>query len=357
MDRRKTLAAALAAGLAAGPVITAAVTLNALVSPAFAAGGHRGHGSSHRHIASRNDSPAGTRTITVRGIYDQSPSPTTIEITRLGRGRNNCLSTPKTETLTIDTGTTFSTETNPTARVTDLKAGDKVAITITVPHGTSPTGVPATSVADLGASAAVACVVRGTAGSGLVGSSFTLDLATGGHRGHRGYHESGRHRSHHANTSTTTASVTVNTGGGTVFVDPGNPSATIASIAPGDRLIVVWSLSPGTAPGSTPAAKVTDLGAPPPIRYRAEGVAAGTPTTTISLTVNHLHPNAAPAFTLGTNLAVQYNGSTVFVDPGNPSATIANIAHGDRLIVVWSAPPGTAAVNLPAASRVIDLGH
>ncbi len=47
----------------------------------------------------------------------------------------------------------------------------------------------------------------------------------------------------------------------------------------------------------------------------------------------------------------------MFVDPGDPSATIANIAQGDRLIVVWSAPPGTAAVNLPAASRVFDLGH
>ncbi len=353
MDRRKALSAALAVGMIAGPVTTAAGTMNALASPAFAAGRHHGHGSSHRH----NGGTSGTRTITVRGIYDQQLSATTIEITKVGRGRNTCLSTPRTETLSIDTGTTFSTETNPTAQVTDLQPGDKVAVTITVPDGTSPTGIPATSVADLGAPAAVACVLRGTAGSGLVGSSFMLDLATGGRPGHRGYHDSGRHRSHHAHTSTTTASVVVNTDGGTVFVDPGNPSATLANIAQGDRLIVVWSLPPGTTPGTTPAAKVIDLGAPPPIRYRAAGVAAGTPTTTISLTVNHLHPNAAPAFTLGTNLAVQYNGSTVFTDPGNPSATIANIAQGDRLIVVWSAPPGTAAVNLPAASRVIDLGH
>jgi hypothetical protein len=42
---------------------------------------------------------------------------------------------------------------------------------------------------------------------------------------------------------------------------------------------------------------------------------------------------------------------------GNASATLADIQPGDQLVVVWSAPPGTAALNLPDAARVYDFGQ
>lgn len=253
MQGRRVLAAALAVGMAIGPVTAAAVTLGALVSPAFAQGAHHGRTGTRRH------------------------------------------------------------------------------------HGVAPT----------------TRTVRGVATSGVSGTSFTIALTARPGRG-RGAHERGRHRS-----STTTTSIVVQFDTNTVFVDRGTPSATIQDIAPLDRIIVVWSASPGTALTSLPAAsKVIDLGPPPPIRYRAAGLAAenGSPTGVL-LTVSQLRPNAAPAFTLSTDLPVTFDAGTVFVDPGNPGATLGSIAQGDRLIVVWSAPPGTPAVGLPAASRVIDLGQ
>jgi hypothetical protein len=106
------------------------------------------------------------------------------------------------------------------------------------------------------------------------------------------------------------------------------------------------------------ASKVVDLGPPRPIRYRADGVAtSGAPTTSISLTVNHLHPNVPPTFADGSTLTVRIDAKTVFTEPGNLTATIGSSAQGDRLIVVWRAAPGTAAVNQPPATRVTDLGH
>jgi len=356
MDRRKALAAALAVGMVAGPATAAVVTLGALVSPAVAQGGHHGHGAGHWRGGSRNDGSTNGRTITVRGIIVGTPTSTALQIIRTGRGRNSCLTTPKTETIILDGNTTFSTQSKPSATLSNLTSGDKVAITLTVPHGTAPLSVAATSVADLGAPSPVTCSVRGTAASGVVGTSFTVTLTGGGHHGGR-YSDGRRHR-RGGGAPTTSSPITVNIDGGTKFVDPGNPSASIGNLAPGDRLIIVWSAPPGTALASMPAAaKVIDLGPPPPIRYRASGVAAGPTTTTIPLTVNHLYPNATPAFPLGTTLGVAFDVSTVFVDPGHPSASITDIAQGDRLIVVWSAAPGTPAVNLPAATRVIDLGQ
>jgi len=364
MHARKALAATLAVGMAIGPTTAAVVTLGALVSPAVAQGD--GHGRCHHATTNRGNSRRNggsststeARTVTLRGIITGTPTATSLLITRVGHERNDCLVMPTTETIILDSHTTFSTLSNPNAALGDLVTGDKVAVTLNVPAGTAPLTVAAASVADRGAPAPITCAVRGTAGSGVLGSGFTVLLrANGGHHHHgRGNHNSVRHD--RASTTSPT-SLTVNFDANTVFVDPGNPSATIQNIAPGDRLIVIWSAAPGTPLTNMPAAaKVVDLGSPPPIRYRAEGVAAsGAPTTSISLTVNHLHPNLAPTFTDGSTLAVQIDSSTVFVEPGNPTATIGSIAQGDRLIVVWRAAPGVAAVNLPAATRVIDLGH
>lgn len=362
MDRRKALAAALAVGMVAGPATTSVLTLGALASPAVAQGDHHGHAATHRRGSSRNDISTNSRTITLHGIITGTPSSTRLQIIRARHGRDSCLTTPKTETIMLDGSTTFSTQSKPSAGVGDLTSGDKVTLTLTVPDGTDPLSIAATSVADLGAPAPATCAVRGIAASGVNGTSFSVTLTGGARHGHHGHHgySNGRRRRHGGGAAPTTSSpITVNFDGNTVFVDPGNPSATIGNLAAGDRLIIIWSAAPGTALANMPpAAKVIDLGPPPPIRYRAKGIAAGAPTsTTIPLSVNRLHPNAAPAFPLGTTLPVHYNGSTVFVDPGNPSATIASIAHGDRLIVVWSAAPGTPALSLPATSRVIDLGQ
>jgi len=354
MDRRKALAAALAVGIAAGPTTIADLTVGSLVSPAAAENGHRAHGRG----GSRGDVVANPRTITLYGIVTGTPTSTSLQITRTGHEHNSCLTTTKVETITLDGNTTFSTQSKPSAAFTDLTSGDTVAVTLTVPHGTAPLSVAATSVADLGTPAPVTCTVRGTATSGVNGTSFTVAIAGGTRHGHHSYSNGRRHRRGGGASSISTSALTVNIDANTVFVDPGNPSASIGNLAMGDRLIIVWSAPPGTAlTNMPPAAKVTDLGPARPVRYRAEGVAAGTPTTTISLTVHHLHPNPAPAVPHGTNLSVLFNGSTAFIDPGNPSATIADIAQGDRLIVVWKAAAGTPAVSLPAASRIIDLGH
>jgi hypothetical protein len=263
---RKALAATLAVGMAIGPTTAGVVTLGALVSPVVAQGG--GHGRGHHATTNRGDarhhgdSSTSTepRTITLRGIITGTPTATSLVITRVGHERNNCLATPTTETIILDGSTTFSTLSNPSAALGDLVTGDKVAVTLNVPAGTAPLTVAATSVADRGAPAPITCAVRGTAGSGVTGSSFTVLLrANGGHhhRGHRN-HNSARHG--HAST-TSPASLTVNFDTNTVFVDPGNPSATIQNIAPGDRLIVVWRAAPGIAAVNLPAAtRVIDLG-------------------------------------------------------------------------------------------------
>ncbi len=108
-----------------------------------------------------------------------------------------------------------------------------------------------------GASAPVTCTVPGAATSGVAGSSFTVAVTTGRaprHHGHGSHHGAG-------GTPPTTTSVDVQFDGTTVFVDPGNPSATIQNIAHGDRLILVWSAPPGSARDDVPpASKVVDLG-------------------------------------------------------------------------------------------------
>lgn len=288
MHGRTALATTLAIGMAIGPATAAVVTLGALVSPAVAQGSHHGH--DHHATTNRRNSrhngdattSANARTITLHGIITGTPTSTSLEITRVGHGRENCLTTPTTETIVLDGNTTFSTVSIPSASLGDLVTGDVVAVTLNVP---------------------VTCAVRGTATSGVTGTSFTVALGT--HPTHRRRGRGNHHSSARGHASTTTP-VTVNFDTNTMFVTPGHPSATIQDIAPGDRLIIVWSAPPGTALSSMPAAsKVVDLGPARPIRYRAEGVAAsGAPTTNISLTVNHLHPNVPPTFADGATLTV-----------------------------------------------------
>jgi len=128
MHRRKALAAALAVGVAAAPAATAILSLGVLASPAVAEGGHHHRG----HHAWQNANPANSYTITLRGIISGTPTATELQIIPVGRGHlPNCQSTPKLETIILDTNTTFSTPSNPTASVADLSGGDKVTVTIT----------------------------------------------------------------------------------------------------------------------------------------------------------------------------------------------------------------------------------
>jgi hypothetical protein len=266
MHARKALATTLAVGMAIGPTTAAVVTLGALVSPAVAQGdGHgRGHHATTSRGNARRDGGSSTsteaRTVTLRGTITGTPTATRPVITRIGHERNNCRAMPTTETIILDSSTTFSTLSNPSAALGDLVTGDKVAVTLNAPAGTAPLTVAATSVADRGAPAPITCAIRGTAGSGVLGSSFTVLMrASGGHhhRGH-GTHNGVRHR--RASTTSPT-SLTVNFDTNTVFVDPGNPSATIQNIVPGDRLVVIWSAPPGTPLTNLPAAtRVIDLG-------------------------------------------------------------------------------------------------
>ena len=260
MDRRKALAAALAVGIAAGPTTTAVLTMGALAGPAAAEPGHGTHGRG----GSRGDVATNPRTITLHGIITGTPTSTSLQIIRTRHAHDNCLTTPKVETITLDGNTTYSTPSRPSAAFTDLTSGDSVAVTLTVPGGTAPRSVAATSVADLGAPAPVTCTIRGTATSGVSGTSFTVALTGGkrhGHHGHGGATNGRRHRHGGGASSLSTSPLTVNIDGNTVFVDPGNPIASIGTLATGDRLIIVWSAPPGTALTNLPAAvKVIDLG-------------------------------------------------------------------------------------------------
>jgi hypothetical protein len=266
MHARKALAATLAVGMAIGPTTAAVVTLGALVSPAVAQGG--GHGRGHHATTSRGNSrrdggsstSTEARTITLHGIITGTPTATSLVITRVVHERSNCLVTPTTQTIILDSNTAFSTLSKPHAALGDLTTGDTVAVTLNVPAGTAPLTLAATSVADRGAPAPIICAVRGTAGSGVTGSSFTVLLGTSAeHHGRsNGIHNGFRHG--RASTTSPT-SLTVNFDTSTVFLEPGNPTATIGSITQGDRLIVVWRAAPGIAAVNLPAAtRVIDLG-------------------------------------------------------------------------------------------------
>jgi hypothetical protein len=378
MKARTALAATLAIGMVGGP----AVTMGALVAPAVAQGGHGSHrhhhhgtggftrADGHSSTSATGDTDAGTPELrTFHGVVVGTPTATTLVITRSRHGSHNCLTTPKTLTLTLDSSTTFSTTSSSTASYADLSAGDAVTVTMTAPDGAPPTGIPVTSVADAGAAPAVRCEIRGLATTVGTPGGVNVQVVFGEH-GHHHRHGHGRngHRTtsrrnvnlHRAfvTTQTVPQPLAVTFDSNTTFVDPGNPAATLAQIMPGDRLTIVWMLPPGTPPGTTPAVEVVDHGPPTPIRYFAEGTAAaGGSLTGVGLTVNHLFPNMDRQFADGSVLPVLFDTNTTFVDVGSPGATIDTIAQGDTLIVVWTAPRHTPAINRPAAARVIDLGQ
>jgi hypothetical protein len=361
MKTRTALATTLAFGMIVGP----AVTIGALVVPAAAQGDHHAH-RHHHHADAATGAP---RTRTIHGIVVGTPTATTLTIMRDRGHRHNCLASPATLALTLDPSTTFSTTSSSAASYSDLAAGDAVTVTLTAPDGAPPTGIPVTSVADAGAAPTVSCQINGLATTAGAPDGVSIQVILGG-RDHHRHHRHGwnAHRNtgrrnvnlHRAFVTTQAApqSLAVVFDSNTVFVDPGNPTATPAQIMPGDRLTISWMLPPGTPPGSTPAVEVVDHGPPAPIRYFAEGTAAGPGSPTgIGLTVNHLFPNADPQFPDGSVLPVVFDSNTTFVDVGSPGAPLSQIATGDTLIVVWTAPRHTAAVNLPAAARVIDLGQ
>ena len=364
MKPRHALSTTRRIGAVIAPAAAAVITMGAMVAPAVAQGHHRGH---------RHNSAAGStneaRTLTIRGVVTGTPSPTQLQVIRTSHGRSNCLGTPNVTTLLLDQTTTFATSTNSAASWSNLAPGDAVTVTVTIPAGGALATAPVTSVVDTGTPAPITCVVGGIATTNGSSSGVSISVVLGrGRHGHqrgqgRGHHvNAGRHNSNlhrlFTNAPGAPTSLNVRFDTNTVFVDTVTPSATIDQIAQGDRLTIIWSVAPGTPLDSIPAAKVIDRGPPPPIRYVARGVATTQGTLTgVDLTVGRIHPNVAPRLATGSVLPVAFSPSTVFVDAGHPSATIDQIAQGDRLIVIWRAPRGTSAVNLPAAVRVTDLGQ
>ncbi len=350
-------------GAVIAPAAAVVVTMGAMVAPAVAQGHHRGH----RHHSAASATEA--RTLTIRGVITGTPSATELQVIRTVHGRSNCLGAPKVTTLLLDQTTTFATSTNPAATWSDLAPGDAVTVTVTIPAGGALATAPVTSVVDTGTPAPVTCVVGGiaTTNGSASGVSISVLLGRGRHGHHRGHGHghhvnAGRHnRNLHrlfTNAPGAAASLNVQFDTNTVFVDVGHPGATLDQIAQGDRLTIIWSVAPGTPLDSVPAAKVIDRGPPPPIRYVARGTAASQGSLTgVDLTVGRIHPNVVPRLATGSVLSVAFSSGTVFVDAGHPGATIDQIAQGDRLIVIWRAPRGIEAVNLPAAIRVIDLGQ
>ena len=351
-------------GAVLAPAAAAAITMGAIVAPAVAQGHHRGH-RHHSAVSSTNQA----RIVTIRGVITGTPSATQLQVIRTLHGRSNCLGAPTITTLLLDQTTTFATSTLPSASWSALAPGDAVSVTVAIPAGGALATAPATSVVDTGTPAPVTCVVGGIAATNGSAGGVSISVQLGrGRRGHQRAHghshhvSTGRHNTNlhrlFTNAPGSTTSLNVQFDVNTVFVDIGHPGATLDQIVQGDRLTVIWSELPGTALETVPAAKVIDRGPPPPIRYVARGTAASPGTLAgISLTLGRIHPNVAPRLATGSVLSVAFSPSTVFTDAGHPGATIDQIAQGDRLIVIWRAPRGIAAVNLPAAVRVIDLGQ
>ncbi len=336
MQTRTALSAALAIGLVVTP---AAFAQHGTSHGSF-------HGRSHATTTATN-----TRTIHVYGIITGAATGTGVLVTPLRHHHHGGSTTPIT--VMLDTNTTFSTLANSTASWSALTLGDKVKITWTVPDGTNPSTVPATSVADLGTPPPLRTVVSGiTTGPGTSGG-VTITVVT-----HTRHHGHAHQRGTMTNTPTS-STVNVTFDSHTVFAKKGVVSPTWVDIASGDKLKIVWMAPPNTPLGSMPpAAKVIDLGTPPPTRYRAEGAATTTGSSTgVTMTVNEIHPNAAPGLPSGASLNVTFDLTTVFTEVGNPSATLASILPGDRLLVIWTAPPGTPATSLPNAARIVDFGQ
>ncbi len=350
MHARTALAAALAIGLAVAP---AALAQHGHGHHGDGIGAHARTTGAGRYGRDGASAATETRTVTLHAIITGAVTETSVVVTPAPRRVHGHRRTSAPITVLLDTNTTFSTLSNPTASWSDLTEGDEVAVTWTVPAGTRPSTVAATSVADLGAPPPVRYVVHGiTTDAGTIsGVTITTTVARRHHHDRRG----------HITTTTTTSSTTVDVSfdGNTVFVNAAVPVPTWANIASGDRVTIVWMAPPDTALANLPAAaKVIDQGPPPPIRYRADGTAT-TPGTDagVTLSVKRIHPNVAPALATGASLNVTFGASTLFFEVGDPGATVADILPGDRLLVIWTAPPGTAATNLPDAAGVYDLGQ
>lgn len=346
----------LSAAVAIAPIAVGVIAIGA--APALAHGGHHrgvtGGGRADARAGRHGRSAAGARTVRLRGIVTGTPGAAGLQIVPLQRGERCVATAPAAVTVTLGPDTTIATPSDPTASWTDLNPGDEVTVSWELPAGTTSTAaVAAATVNDRGAPPEVTCTVHGVAAA--AGTTDGVSLTTTGTRRRR-------HRSHHRMlTATVAVPVTVNVafGPATTVVSPGNAAFGGADIASGDRLTVKWTAPQGTTFADLPdATRVIDLGAPPPIRYRATGTAATAGSAAgVTLDVAALRPNVAPALAAGTDLAVSFGGGTTFREVGDPGATLDDIQAGDRLVIVWSAPPGTPATSLPDAARVVDLGQ
>ena len=106
------------------------------------------------------------------------------------------------------------------------------------------------------------------------------------------------------------------------------------------------------APAVTPAGK--GKAHLQPIAFIARGTAAADATSdTVDLTVKSGNRTVLRA---ASSISVTIDATTRIRKAGKGKATAADIKAGDRLVVVWRTPRGTAVDALPVARMVVDQG-
>jgi hypothetical protein len=89
-----------------------------------------------------------------------------------------------------------------------------------------------------------------------------------------------------------------------------------------------------------------------PIAFIARGTAAAT-SDTVDLTVTSGNRTVLRA---ASSISVKIDGTTRIRKAGKGKATAADITVGDRLVVLWRTPRGTAVDVLPVAKMIVDRG-
>jgi hypothetical protein len=91
-----------------------------------------------------------------------------------------------------------------------------------------------------------------------------------------------------------------------------------------------------------------------PIAFIARGPAAADATTdTVELTVKRGNRTVLRA---AASITVKLDATTRIRKAGKGKATAADIKAGDRLVVLWRTPRGTAIDALPVAKMIVDRG-
>jgi hypothetical protein len=77
---------------------------------------------------------------------------------------------------------------------------------------------------------------------------------------------------------------------------------------------------------------------------------------TAALNVRGGNRHARRALAGATSISVKLDATTRIRKAGVGKTTFSDLKSGDRVLVMWKAPRGTAAADLPAARFVIDVG-